>query len=118
MARTILVAVKDLLFGSKIQTSGKRTETPLLWASRFEPLPEVVAQKRPDVLVADVGEPGMLEALRVIRAASPELRIVGFLGHTLEEAAAEAEVLGVELFTKGQFSAQVDRILVRERDGG
>ncbi len=118
MSRTILVAVKDLLFGSKIQESGKRTATPLQWASRFERLRDVVAAKRPDVLVADLGDPGLLEELEAVRAAAPQLRIVGFLGHTLEHEAARAEALGAEVFTKGQFHAQVDRILVRERDAG
>ena len=117
MQRVILVAVKDLLFGSKIQESGKRTGTTLLWASRFSPLQEVVADRRPDVLIVDLGEPGVMDALRAVRDARPDLRIVGFLGHVQEANAAEARSLGVEeLFTKGQFSAQVDRILVRERE--
>lgn len=116
MARTILVAVRDLLFGSKIQESGKRTGTPLQWASRFEKLRDVATAKQPDVVIADLGEPGMLEELAAIRQALPNTRIVAFAGHVQEAAFAQAEALGIsELFMKGQFSAQVDKVLLRER---
>ena len=117
MQKQLLVAVKDLLFGSKIQESGRRTGTTLSWAPRFSPLAEVVADKQPDVLIADLGEPGLLDQLAVIREVRPDLRVVGFLGHVQEDAAAQARALGVQaLYTKGQFSAQVDRILERERE--
>jgi DNA-binding NarL/FixJ family response regulator len=116
MARTILVAVRDLLFGSKIQEAGKRSGTPLQWASRFEKLSDVAAAKKPDVVIADLGEPGMVEELAAVRRALPNARILAFAGHTQEASFAQAEALGVhELFTKGQFSAQVEKILIRER---
>lgn len=118
MARVILVAVKELLFGSKIQEAGRRTGTTLSWAPRFDRLRDVAAARRPDVLLADLGEPGMLDELAAVRALLPDVRIVGFLGHTQEAAADDAARLGVaEVFTKGQFSAQVDKILLREREG-
>ena len=115
MARVILVAVKDLLFGSKIQEAGKRSGTPLQWASRFERLRDVAAAKQPDVVIADLGEPGLVDELAAVKQALPNVRIVAFAGHTQEATFAQAEAVGVnELFTKGQFSAQVEKILVRE----
>lgn len=111
MQPVILVAVKDLLFGSKIDGAGKRAGIALQWASRFEPLRAVVAAKAPAVLVADIGEPGILEELAAIRGARPDLTMIGFTGHTAEDAMTVAESLGVEVFTRGQFSAQVERIL-------
>lgn len=118
MARTILVAVKDLLFGSKLQEAGKRTGTTLSWSPRFDRLRDVAAARKPDVIVADLGEPGMIEELEAVRQALPQVRIVGFCGHTAEAVLADAERVGVAaVFTKGQFSAQVDRILEREREG-
>jgi DNA-binding NarL/FixJ family response regulator len=116
MPRTILVAVRDLLFGSKIQEAGKRTGTPLQWASRFEKLRDVAAAKQPDVVIADLGEPGILEELAAVRQSLPNTRILAFAGHVQEALFAQAEELGVnELFTKGQFSAQVEKLLLRER---
>ena len=115
MAKTILVAVKDLLFGSKLQEAGKRSGVALSWAPRFEQLSLVAAARRPDVLIADLGEPGVLAELGAIRAARPDVRIIGFVGHVHEEVAAEARRLGLaEVLTKGQLAAQVDRILLRE----
>jgi DNA-binding NarL/FixJ family response regulator len=119
MAKTILIAVKDLLFGSKIQEATKRTQTAVSWASRFERLRDEVEKKAPEVLVADLGDPGNLDEIAAVKAARPDLRVVGFLGHAAEDAIARAREIGVdEIFTKGQFSAQVDRILVRERGDG
>jgi DNA-binding NarL/FixJ family response regulator len=118
MNRVILVAVRDLLFGSKIQEAGKRSGTPLLWASRFERLRDVAAARQPDVVVADLAEAGMLEELAAVKAARPGVRVVGFAGHVNEAALEGAAALGAdEVYTKGQFSAQVERILVRERGG-
>ena len=116
MARTILVAVRDLLFGSKIQESGKRTATTLQWASRFEKLRDVAQAKTPDVIIADLGEPGIIDELAAIRQALPQTRLLGFAHHVHEDLMAQATKFGVdEVFTKGQFSAHVDKILVRER---
>jgi ActR/RegA family two-component response regulator len=116
MRRTILIAVKDLLFGSKIQEAGKRTKTELQWASRFEKLRDVAQAKQPQVVIVDLGEPGVLEELAAVRAALPEARLLGFVGHAQEAVITEAVQLGVdEVLSKGQFSTQVDKILVRER---
>jgi DNA-binding NarL/FixJ family response regulator len=116
MARTILVAVKDLLFGSKIQEAGKRTGTTLAWASRFERLSEVAKAKRPDVIIADLSQPEALDELTIILRDAPQVRVIGFAGHVLEDLMDGARKIGVaEVLTKGQFSSQVDRILVRER---
>jgi len=118
MQRTILVAVKDLLFGSKVQESGKRTGTVLTWAPRFSPLREVARERRPDVLVVDLGEPGVLEELAAIRAELPALTVVGFAGHVNEAAIDGARSIGVSaVYTRGQFSARVDQILTELRGG-
>lgn len=118
MNRVILVAVRDLLFGSKIQEAGKRSGTPLAWASRFEKLRDVAAAKRPDVIVADLAEAGMLDELAAVKSAQPGVKVIGFAGHVNETALEGAAALGAdEVYTKGQFAAQVERILVRERGG-
>ncbi len=119
MARTILVAVKDLLFGSKIQEAGKRTGTALQWSPRFDRLRDVAETKAPDVIIADLGEPGMLDELAAVREKRPGTRILGFAGHVQEDLMAQAQQLGVtEVFSKGQFNTQLDRILARERGEG
>lgn len=115
--RTILVAVKDLLFGSKIEAAGKQTGTPLQWASRFERLSEVARARRPDTVIADLADPGILEELRAIKAERPEVRIVGFTGHAELAIIEAARQVGVDqILTRGQFSASVGQLLERERE--
>ena len=117
MSRKILVGVKDLLFGSKIHEAAKRSGTELAFAPRFERLRDVAKARGPDVLIVDLGEPGMIEELAAVKADAPSVKIIGFCGHVFESVMAEADRLGVdEVMTKGQFAARVEALLVRERD--
>ncbi len=118
MPRQILVAVRDLLFGSKIQAAAQRTGTAVQWASRFEPLSQVVAQRSPDVLIVDLAQPGAIDELSAIRSSGRPLHIVGYCGHTSESVLAEAEQLGVdEVMSNGTFHRKLDEILLRVREG-
>lgn len=116
MARTVLVAVKDLLFGSKIDAAAKRIGLPLQWSPRFEKLGDVAVAKRPDTIIAALDEPGTLEELKRVRAELPDVRIVGFAGHVQVYVLREARALGIdEVLTKGQFAASVEQVLAREQ---
>ena len=116
VSRKILVGVKDLMFGSKIHEAAKRSGTELSFAPRFERLRDVAKARSPEVLIVDLGEPGMLEELAAVKADAPSVRIIGFCGHVFESVMAAADKLGVdEVMTRGQFAARVEAELVRER---
>jgi DNA-binding NarL/FixJ family response regulator len=112
----ILVAVRDLLFASKIDAAAKRLGVDVAWAARGAPLSRSAADRQPSVVLADLGERGVLDELRAILAARPETEIVGFLGHLETNVMDEARAIGVaEVLTRGQLAASLDEVLLRGR---
>ncbi len=110
----ILVAVRDLLFGSKIDAAAKRLGVEIAWAPRNVPLSLVAFERRPPLILADLGEAGVMRELRAIRARSPATRVIGFLGHLQTDLMDEARSIGVEeVLTRGQLSASLDDVLQR-----
>ncbi|HTT69654.1 MAG TPA: hypothetical protein VMG32_00415 [Anaeromyxobacteraceae bacterium] len=108
----LLVAVRDLLFASKIDAAAKRLGVELAWAPRNVPLSEVALDRRPSAILADLGETGVLEELRAIRVRVPTTRVVGFLGHLRHDLLEEARAIGVaEVLTRGQLAASLDEVL-------
>ncbi len=116
----ILVAVRDLLFGSKIDAAAKRLGVEIAWAPRNVPLSLVALERKPSFILADLGEVGMMEELRAIRARLPSTRVIGFLGHLRTDLMDEARSCGVaEVLTRGQLAASLDDVLLRYgREGG
>jgi len=109
----LLVAVRDLLFASKIDAAAKRLGVSLDWAPRNVPLSTVALDRRPGSILADLGEQGILAELRAIRAGAPATRVVGFLGHLREDLMDEARSIGVaEILTRGQLAASLDEVLL------
>src|ERR671923_95949 len=99
----ILVAVRDLLFGSKIDAAAKRLGVPVAWAPRGVPLSQTAADKKPQAILADLGEPGALAELKAVLAAAPGTHVVGYLGHLQTDLMDEARAAGVaEVLTRGQ----------------
>src|SRR5919204_1052584 len=105
----ILVAVRDLLFGSKIDAAAKRLGVEVVWAPRGVPLSHVAAERRPSVILADLGERGALDELRAVLEQAPTTHVVGFLGHLEAELMDAARGAGVaEVLTRGQLAASLD----------
>ncbi len=112
----ILVAVRDLLFGSKIDAAAKRLGVEVSWAPRGVSLSQVAAERHPPAILADLGEPGALAELRSVLSAAPGTHVVGFLGHLQTELMDEARSAGVaEVLTRGQLAAGLDDVLLRGR---
>ena len=102
----VLVAVRDLLFGSKIDAAAKRLGVEIAFAPRGAPLSRTAAERCPRVILADLGEPGALAELRAVLTAAPTTHVVGFLGHLQTELMDEARGAGVaEVLTRGQLAA-------------
>ncbi|HEX9288600.1 MAG TPA: hypothetical protein VF904_03665 [Anaeromyxobacteraceae bacterium] len=110
----VLVAVRDLLFGSKIDAAAKRLGVEVVFAPRNMPLSAFAQERRPQMILADLGEPGFMAELRAILGHAPATRVVGFLGHLRTDLMDEARSLGVEeVLTRGQLAASLDDVLLR-----
>ena len=110
----ILVAVRDLMFGSKIDAAAKRLGVEVVWAPRGVPLSQVAAERNPAVVLADLGERGVLDELRAVLARAPATHVVGYLGHLETELMDAARGAGVaEVLTRGQLAASLDAVLSR-----
>jgi DNA-binding NarL/FixJ family response regulator len=107
----ILVAVRDLLFRSKISAAAERLGVEVRMAPRGAPLPEAARALGGGTVLLDLGEPGALDQVRAAKGVAP-LRVVGFLGHLEAELARAAAEAGVdEVLTRGQFVQRLDEIL-------
>jgi hypothetical protein len=110
----VLVAVRDLLFASKIDAAAKRLGVELVWAPRNVALSLVAEERRPDVILADLGEEHALTELRAVLARAPRTRVIGFLGHLRTDLMDQARAMGVEdVLTRGQLAAALDDVLLR-----
>lgn len=110
----ILVAVRDLLFGSKIDAAAKRIGVEVAWAPRNVPLSLVALERRPPLILADLGEAGVMGEIRAIRARVPTTRVIGFIGHLRTDLMDEARAIGVEeVLTRGQLAASLEDVLRR-----
>jgi thioredoxin len=112
----ILIAVRDLLFRSKIDAAAHRLGVEIAHAPREGALAAAVEARRPSLLLADLSQPGALDALRDVRALAAPPRIVGYLGHLSTDLMDQARALGVdEVLTRGQLAGSLDRVLSSAR---
>jgi len=107
----IVIAVRDLVFRSKIHAAAERLGVAVRFAPRGTPLEEAAREPGAGTLLADLNEPGVLEGVRAAKRGGP-LRVVGFLGHLQEDLMREASSAGVdEVLTRGELVRRLDDIL-------
>jgi hypothetical protein len=107
----ILVAVRDLAFRSKIQATADQLGVALQLRPRGSPLSDAARALGVGTVIADLGEPGMLEEIRSAKAVA-RVRVVGFLGHLQQDLARAAEEAGVdEVLSRGQLVQRMVEIL-------
>jgi len=107
----VILAVRDLVFRSKILAAAERLGADVRIAPRGTPLDQAARDHGPGTLVVDLGEAGVVEQIPAAKMAGAS-RVVGFLGHLqadLMEASARAGV--DEVLTRGQFVQRLDDIL-------
>jgi hypothetical protein len=106
-----IVAVRDLLFRSKILAAAERIGAPVRLAPRGTPLADAARSLGPGLLVVDLSEPGIVDQVAAAKAAGAT-RVVGFLGHLEEDLMAAARRAGVdEVLTRGEFVRRLDGLL-------
>ena len=107
----VLVAVRDLLFRSRIQAAAQRLGVDVRLLSRATPLAEGARAMGSGTVLADLAEPGVLDEIRAAKAAGG-LRIVGFLGHLEVGLARAASEAGAdEVLSRGDLARRLDEIL-------
>jgi DNA-binding NarL/FixJ family response regulator len=110
----VLVAVRDLLFRSRIQSAAERLGVPLKLAPRDRPLADAAREMGGGLLLVEVSDPGALAQIPAVRAAG--VKVIAFAGHVQEELIASARAAGAdEVLSKGQLVARIDAILAAER---
>jgi hypothetical protein len=91
--------------------AAERLGVPVRLLPRGTPLAEGARTLGGGTLLADLSEPGALDAIRAAKAAGG-VRIVGFLGHLeagLARAAAEAGA--DEVLSRGELARRLDDVL-------
>jgi hypothetical protein len=109
----VVVAVRDLLFRSKIREAAERLGVEVRFAPRGAPLADAVRDSPGATVLADLGEAGLVEQVPDAKRAAP-VTVVGFLGHLQHDLMARAAAAGVdEVLTRGQLVTRLDDLLRR-----
>jgi hypothetical protein len=107
----VILAVRDLVFRSKILAAAERLGADVRIAPRGTPLAEAARAHGPGTLVVDLGEPGVVDQVPEAKGAGAA-RVVGFLGHLQGDLMEASRRAGVdEVLTRGQFVQRLDDIL-------
>ncbi|HEX9052220.1 MAG TPA: hypothetical protein VF841_16950 [Anaeromyxobacter sp.] len=107
----VLVAVRDLLFRSRILAAAERLGVEVRPLPRGTPLSEGARALGGGTVLADLSEPGALDEIRAAKAAGG-VRVVGFLGHLEADLARVASEAGAdEVLSRGELSRRLDEIL-------
>ena len=107
----MLVAVRDLVFRSKIHAAAERLGIELRLAPRGVPLSEAARDLGGGTALVDLSEPGVLDEIRTVKRAGG-VRVVGFLGHLEVELATAAREAGTdEILSRGQLVQRLDDLL-------
>ncbi|HVP66935.1 MAG TPA: hypothetical protein VMT17_06705 [Anaeromyxobacteraceae bacterium] len=106
-----IVAVRDLVFRSKILSAAERIGASVRLAPRGTPLEEAARTLGPGLLVVDLTEPGVVDQVAAAKTAGAT-RVVGFLGHLQEDLMEAARRAGVdEVLTRGEFVRRLEGLL-------
>jgi len=111
----VILAVRDLVFRSKIFAAAERLGVEVRFAPRGTPLGQAARELGPGTVIADLSEPGVVDQIGEAKR-SGATRVVGFLGHLQTDIVQAADAAGVdEVLTRGQFVQRLDELL---RDAG
>jgi hypothetical protein len=109
----IIVAVRDMLFRSKILASAERLGVAVKLAPRDCPLADALRDAPGASVLADLNQPGIVPELAALKRDTGT-RVVGFLGHLQADLIEAAEAAGVdEVLTRGQLTGRLDEVLLR-----
>ncbi len=116
MTRTVLAAVEDLLFRSKISETASSLGIEAAFPRNPRRLLEALRESPPDLLVLDLNS-DRFEPLRVLRdvrsdKATRDVPTVGFLSHVQKDLAVAAREAGCDrVVARSAFTKDLPRIL-------
>jgi hypothetical protein len=109
----ILVAIRDLMFRSKVHAAAERLGVELRLAPRGTPLSTAARELAGGIALVDLSEPGALDEIRQVKRDG-KVRVVGFLGHLEVDLARAAREAGAdEVLSRGQLVQRLDEVLLR-----
>ena len=113
---TVLAAVNDLFFSSRIQETARHTGTKLLSASNAAQLLEQARAQHPRAIILDLNSPdhAPLESVQRLKA-DPELKaipVVGYLSHVQVDLSQRARAAGCDyVLPRSTFTERLPDIL-------
>ncbi|HEX2741272.1 MAG TPA: hypothetical protein VHM69_12565 [Rubrobacter sp.] len=116
MARTVLAAVEDLLFKSKISETASTLGVEAAFPRNPRKLLEALRESPPDLLVLDLNS-ARFEPLSLLHTVKSDERTqnvstVGFLSHVQKDLAVAAREAGCDrVIARSAFTKDLPRIL-------
>jgi CheY-like chemotaxis protein len=120
MSRTVIAAVDDMLFASKIRATAEQLSVDVRFARNPEAVLVAARERRADLIVMDL-QAQKIDVFDLARQlkADEDLRtipIVGFFSHVLAELQREATKAGVDkVVPRSVFARDLARILQGEQ---
>lgn len=110
---TVLVAISDLMFSSKVSAVARALGLTYQRAARGEPLASEVTRTAATRVLVELGaSPGVLSAVADVRRQHPGVEIVGFCSHTLVDLMDRARSAGCNrVLTQGELAGQLPELL-------
>jgi CheY-like chemotaxis protein len=116
VARTVLAAVEDLLFRSKISETASGLGIEAAFPRNPRRLLEAIHESPPDLLILDLNS-ARFEPLTLLRSmksdpATSDVSTVGFLSHVQKDLAIAAREAGCDrVVARSAFTKDLPRIL-------
>ncbi len=116
MTRTVIAAVEDLLFKSKVSETAAQLGVEAKFPRSPEKLLVAVRDSPPDLIVLDLNS-GRFEPLKLLQslksdAATAGVTTLGFLSHVQKDLAVAAREMGCDrIMARSAFTKDLPRII-------
>ena len=106
--------IRDLFFRAKIDAVAAAVGAKIEYASSLDAVALQCVQTLPSVIFIDLSDPtfAALDALKHVRAAAPNVRVIGFASHVDLKPLKAAREAGYELtLSRSEFTARLPDLL-------
>ena len=123
MVRTVIAAVEDLLFRSKISETATQLGVEASFPRSPTKLADALKDSPPDLLILDLNS-SRFEPLRLLRTVKSEeatrgVRTVGFLSHVQKDLAVAAKESGCDrVMARSAFTRDLPKVLAEGETSG
>ena len=116
----IIVWVKDLFFGSKIEAEARAHHASCCFADTHQNVLSSVQNNASSLMLVDLQASNkVLDTIRIIKSnpASSHMRIIGFLSHVEADLAQKAQVAGCDVvMPRSLFAKSLPEIFNKHRE--